>query len=172
MILLYFDLKIRDKIFKINFLHDEKIFLIQIFVYDLELSYTFDLSHWEQPRRCTNTHNSRQTKNIQKNHTISRIPNEFSGCTLKEIGIVSFWLNCPQLWPNWSPREKTFFNENFLNHFFKPWSLWETLHGCQEARFSARKRRLRKKLFFPSAVPTYLGSMKYWWLPPVLMYNN
>ena len=42
--------KIRDKIFKINFLHEEK--KSSNFFYDLEFSYTIDLAHYEHPRRC------------------------------------------------------------------------------------------------------------------------
>ena len=37
----------------------KKIFFIQIFFADLEFSYTFDLTYFESPRRCTET--SRRT---------------------------------------------------------------------------------------------------------------
>ena len=41
------------KIFKIIFLQEKSFFLIQIFFYDLEFIYTFDLSRRERLRECT-----------------------------------------------------------------------------------------------------------------------
>ena len=50
----------RSKMSKFIFLHDKKI-SIQFFFYDLEFLYTFDLSHSEHPRRCTEAHKQKST---------------------------------------------------------------------------------------------------------------
>ena len=41
----------KNQNFKMIFLHDEKIFSIQILIYELEFSYAFDLAHCERPWR-------------------------------------------------------------------------------------------------------------------------
>ena len=48
-----FDFFWKMKISKIIFLHDEKIFFIQIFFYDLEFNYTLRLAHFGSHRECT-----------------------------------------------------------------------------------------------------------------------
>ena len=70
--------------FKIKFLHDKKIFFIQIFFYDLGFLYTFDLIHSARPQRCTMP--SEFTKHrylLKKIHLPDESEHQFSEITLK-----------------------------------------------------------------------------------------
>ena len=87
------------KIFKILFLHDNKICFVQNFFDDLEFSYTFDLAYFQRPRRCTEI--SRRTTLTGRTSSEKSIFDEFSKI------FDAFWL-APQQFASKNPTEPIF----------------------------------------------------------------